>query len=172
MTSRTLAMPNTQRGATLIVALIMLLLIAIIGVASMQSTTMQERMAGNMRDQNIAFQAAEAGLRDREAWLESLTARPSLRAWLLTRGGLDLTTTFPFGAAGVVEFGDAGTVDLSQVLADPTMVMEEMEFIPDSLVQGYDPGRGRDFYRVISAGAGQTDNSESVLETTYAKRFD
>jgi len=41
----------------------MLLLLTIIGAAAMRDTNLQERMAGNMRDHNLAFQAAEAALR-------------------------------------------------------------------------------------------------------------
>lgn len=57
---------NSQRGATLIIALIMLLLLTIIGLSSMRGTSLQESMAGNMRDSNLALQAAEAGLRKGE----------------------------------------------------------------------------------------------------------
>ncbi len=54
---------SRQRGAVLLVALIMLLLLTILGAAAMRDTNLQERMAGNMRDHNLAFQAAEAALR-------------------------------------------------------------------------------------------------------------
>ncbi|EWC40216.1 pilus assembly protein PilX [Pseudomonas stutzeri] len=54
---------SSQRGAVLLVSLIMLLLLTILGAAAMRDTNLQERMAGNMRDQNLAFQAAEAALR-------------------------------------------------------------------------------------------------------------
>jgi len=53
----------SQRGAVLLVALIMLLLLTILGIAAMRDTNLQEKMAGNMRDHNLALQAAEAGLR-------------------------------------------------------------------------------------------------------------
>ena len=55
--------PSKQKGAVLLVALIMLLLLTVIGVAAMRDTNLQERMAGNMRDHALAFQAAEAALR-------------------------------------------------------------------------------------------------------------
>ena len=58
---------KNQSGAILIVSLIMLLLITIIGVTGSQVTGLEEKMAGNMRDQNSAFQSAEAGLRAGEA---------------------------------------------------------------------------------------------------------
>lgn len=54
---------DKEQGAALIVALIMLVIMALLGVAAMQNTTMEERMAGNVRQQYRAFQAAEAGLR-------------------------------------------------------------------------------------------------------------
>lgn len=60
-------MRRNESGAALIVALIMLLLISIVGVSAMQTTTMEEKMAGNLRDRHVAFQAAEAALRQGEA---------------------------------------------------------------------------------------------------------
>jgi type IV pilus assembly protein PilX len=55
-----------QSGAVLIISLIMLLLLTLIGSSSIQTTTLEEKMAGNIRDQNIAFQAAESAIRDAE----------------------------------------------------------------------------------------------------------
>jgi type IV pilus assembly protein PilX len=52
-----------QKGAVLFVGLMILVLLALIGVAGMQGTILQERMSGNYRTQNVAFQNAEAGLR-------------------------------------------------------------------------------------------------------------
>ena len=53
----------TQKGAVLVVSLIILLLMTLVGVTAMQVGTVQEKMASNLREQNIAFQAAEAALR-------------------------------------------------------------------------------------------------------------
>ncbi len=61
---------NNQRGAILIIALIMLLLLTIIGLSSMRGTSLQESMAGNLRDSNLAFQAAEAALRQGEGMVD------------------------------------------------------------------------------------------------------
>ncbi len=55
-----------QQGAVLVVGLIMLLVMTLIGLSAMRSTILEEKMAGNFRDSNIAFQAAEAALRDGE----------------------------------------------------------------------------------------------------------
>jgi len=64
--------PGRERGAILIIALMFLVLLTIVGVASISSTTLEEKMAGNMREQVNAFQAAESALRDAEIDLETL----------------------------------------------------------------------------------------------------
>ena len=55
-----------QTGSALIIGLTIMLLMLILGTAGMKTTIMEERMAGNSRDYNNAFQAAEAGLLDGE----------------------------------------------------------------------------------------------------------
>ena len=62
--------PSKQQGAALAVSLIILLLMTLIAVTGMQTTTLEEKMAGNSRDRNLAFQAAESALRQGETWLE------------------------------------------------------------------------------------------------------
>jgi len=65
-----------ENGSALIIALVMLLLMTLIGITAMQTTVMQERMAGNIRDRNIAFEAAEGALRVGEAMAMDATTGP------------------------------------------------------------------------------------------------
>ncbi|MCY1395142.1 hypothetical protein D9M71_100710 [compost metagenome] len=62
---KTLAQPplNSQNGMALVVCLVFLLLLTLIGVASMQNATLQERMAGSVKLRNQSFQLAEDALR-------------------------------------------------------------------------------------------------------------
>ncbi|MFQ5642393.1 MAG: PilX N-terminal domain-containing pilus assembly protein [Thiogranum sp.] len=60
---------NSQRGAVLAVSLLILLVMTIIGIASMGSTTLQEKMANNNAQRQIALQAAEVALRAGETFL-------------------------------------------------------------------------------------------------------
>jgi type IV pilus assembly protein PilX len=55
---------HRQRGAVLVISLLFLVILTILGVTAMTTTTFEERMAGNTRDVGLAFQAAEAALRD------------------------------------------------------------------------------------------------------------
>ncbi len=61
-----------QSGAVLAISLVMLLLLTLIGITGTQVTGLEEKMAGNSRDQNLAFQSAEAALRAGEAKIETL----------------------------------------------------------------------------------------------------
>ena len=65
---------NHKEGAVLIISLIMLLLLTIIGVTAIQTNSLEEKMAGNMRDQNLAFQAAESALRVGETETATIAA--------------------------------------------------------------------------------------------------
>jgi Tfp pilus assembly protein PilX len=57
-----------EQGAILFAALIILLVMTLIGVAGMQGSMMDERMAGNYKETQRAFLGAEAGLRLGEAY--------------------------------------------------------------------------------------------------------
>jgi len=75
--TRLASCPRKQRGTILFVSLIILLLLTILGVTAMSNVTMEERMAGNLRDGDLATQAAEAALRSGEAWLTATVAEPA-----------------------------------------------------------------------------------------------
>lgn len=64
-----------QRGAALYVALMILILLALLGIAGMQVAGLQERMAANYLGVNQAFQTAEADLRLRECYIEGVVNR-------------------------------------------------------------------------------------------------
>ena len=63
-----------QRGAVLIVSLIFLLIVTLIAVGSMRDTILEEKMAGNTRDRNLAFQSAESGVREAEQFIEGISS--------------------------------------------------------------------------------------------------
>lgn len=62
-----MAKPRQERGVALIVSMILLVLITMVGLASLRGVVLEEKMAANFYDRSLAFQAAEAGLRAGEA---------------------------------------------------------------------------------------------------------
>ena len=59
---QTSSLPGNQRGATLFVALIMLVLISLIGVTALKSASVVERMSSNDYEKNRTFQASESAV--------------------------------------------------------------------------------------------------------------
>lgn len=57
---------RSQQGASLLIALIMLILITLLAVSSIQESTLQTRITGNLLEEKNLLAAAEAGLRDAE----------------------------------------------------------------------------------------------------------
>lgn len=79
---------SCQSGAALITSLIFLTVLTILGMSTLGTALLESRMAGNARDKNLAFQAAEIGLRDAESYI-----RFSGRISGLTDVEYDTTTT-------------------------------------------------------------------------------
>ncbi len=53
---------SKQRGVVLVISLLLLLILTVIGIGLMNSTMMQERMAGNVRTQVLSFEQASGGV--------------------------------------------------------------------------------------------------------------
>lgn len=66
-----------QRGASLVVSLILLLMMTVLGLAVLRNTTLEERMSANMLDRTFQFQAAESALREGEALTDTGVTVPS-----------------------------------------------------------------------------------------------
>ena len=68
--ARTFRFDHAERGSALIVGLIFLVLITLIGITAMSSTVLQERMTGGQRNESLAFNGSESGLRgtERDVW--------------------------------------------------------------------------------------------------------
>jgi type IV pilus assembly protein PilX len=62
-----LARSRAQRGVALVVALILLVVATLLGLAASRGTIMQERMSANSYDRSLAFQRSEAALRAAES---------------------------------------------------------------------------------------------------------
>lgn len=57
-----------QQGISLVVVLLFLVIMMGLGTTAIRTATIEEKLSGNERDQQIAFEAAEAALRDGERY--------------------------------------------------------------------------------------------------------
>jgi Tfp pilus assembly protein PilX len=63
--------PSSQKGATLIIALILLVLIMTLGIAAFNSSKVQFKLAGNLQFEEIAMNNAETAVAAAEGWLST-----------------------------------------------------------------------------------------------------
>ncbi|MDN3517456.1 PilX N-terminal domain-containing pilus assembly protein [Aquisalimonas lutea] len=174
-TGSRLANTGNQDGAILIVSLILLMVLTLIGVAGMQSTTMQERMAANTRDTNVAMQAAEAALRDAEEFLDNN---------LPPTGDFDgsdglyhfsSSSTRPPDWQDDSAFSDANSreyqgTDLHGISEQPHYFIEELPRVrcAGSSAEAGAPGGGLPrAFRVTALGVGGNENTRSILQSTF-----
>lgn len=132
-----------QSGAVLAMALIFLLLLTIIGISAITTTTLQEKMSGNMQDRNLAFQAAEAALRDGERHIDNVINAGTTFNTNCNNGlcvpALATATTIenPVWSSGVVDWSNGSTTSvqygavtghtqLPGVSAQPRYIIEKL----------------------------------------------
>jgi type IV pilus assembly protein PilX len=65
---------SLQRGVALPVALVLLVVVTLVGFAAIRETILQQKMAANFYDREIAFQANEAAVRQAEAAIRNATS--------------------------------------------------------------------------------------------------
>lgn len=156
---------KNQSGMVLITGLIFLLLMTILGMTSVQTTTLDERMASNLNDRNRAFQAAEIALRQAENQIMTI-ASPF---------NLSTTTVAPDPN------DDDGWTDEIAVDEDNENDMIDPVTVPDVVAQPVyviqcfnadDPACGISRYRVTARGQGAIATSVVVLETIVARPID
>ena len=145
-----------QQGVVLVIALIMLMLVTLVTVSSMTVNVQQEKMAGNVRDRDLAFQAGESAVlyclnkvKSDAAWItankKTPTVAPTATHWdaaatWTTSGGATGSTTVPMGG---------GTTRLASA---PLCIVEDIS---------------GGSYRVTGRGVGGSGDAIVMLQATY-----
>lgn len=173
---------RSQRGAVLIVGLVMVLLITIIGLSAIRGTGLQENMAGNMRDRNIAFQAAESGLRFGES-IVSIRVK-TLPAFNCTNGLCRDQEVNPsnsvryWGSAQWESTATEVSLGLKSVAEEPRVILEELDSDMGSCAasEGSAIGTGSLAmsgdcipYRITALGYGADANTQVIVQSAYKR---
>jgi type IV pilus assembly protein PilX len=157
--------------------MIILLIMTIVGVSSMQTTTLEERMAGNMRDQNLAFQSAEAALIEGENFL-----LPQNNVLIITDGteGIHDRNAAPNVFDPDTWANDAksrGAISLNDD-QNARWFIEKIGDVSKSTGKDltFDPGgnknKGGDVvgYRVVAIGEGPSGNAQAILSSYFGRK--
>ncbi len=173
------ARPTLQQGVVLITALVILMAMTLVALTTMTSSSLEERMAGNMKDREIAFQAAEAALRYGERLAQAGISTASFNT--ACTGGYcnhDLQA-----AATYDEYWTDSTLDVwndnnkhlsynitfAEVSTRPKLIIEYMGKQIQNFSVGPDPSDPA-IYRITALGTGRSNYSRVMLQSTYVKQ--
>jgi type IV pilus assembly protein PilX len=182
-----------QRGTVLVVGLLILVVMMLLGLNSMQTSVLEELMAGQSKQQNTAFHAAEAGMQAALSYLAALRKPP-----MVTASG----TAHVWPGCQVVDTScDSTNADFIAFWKnfDPDTQRDEIEGKPMSVLDGVDSimkpkevephfviesryaqplefedaakRKGYHFFTVAAAGFDPGINSGAVLQSTITKLF-
>ncbi len=188
---------ETQRGVVLVIALVFLVMITMLALTVMRGNITEEKIAGNSRDWNQAFQAAEAALRDgeKDIWMGTrivgatgfstdcndglcLPQTDGSPIWMDMESsgdsgwmkGEDSSTSVAYGAYTTPSPGQ-----IDRVSKQPRYFIEAVGKAGDSLKQknGYNDPGNQYAYRVtargfgVSADASGAPIARAALQTMY-----
>lgn len=167
-----------QKGAALVISLILLLMLSLIGLAAMRSTTMQEKMSGAMADKNRAFQAAETALRTGEEKLENVVAPNFSDAGWYDYGDAQTRPDWKDKASDASEIGD-GVITYSGSINWNNEPQYYIERLPPVVQEGGHGGslsvgdgtamEEYELFRVVARGFGNNSNSVVVVQSVYRR---
>ena len=163
--------PSPQRGAALLTVLLLLLIMTLLGLASLRSGLLEERMTGNLYDRGIGFQTAEAALREAEA---ALVALPRPIPAFTGVGGLyplPVADATPRWIDGATVWRNAADLGGASTAVRARFIIEEMGPAPTWIgcdrVVPMDPScmTGRFRITAVSQAAGR---AQVMLQSNYA----
>lgn len=168
-----------QQGAVLIVSLIFLLVITMLAVGSMQNTMLEEKMAGNASDRNLAFQSTESAVREAEVFIEGIVSLGNFG----DAGGLRARTAVEPGFYDQATWGDKNnfieaTTDFGSY-DEPRYFIKHLTTVAGTEgslnMSGYGDNKGTGdvtIFRITARGTGASaDSAEVILRTQYGRIF-
>ncbi|MHB0777336.1 pilus assembly PilX family protein [Halomonas sp. WWR20] len=174
-----------QRGVALLVTLVLIALLALLAFSGSETTRLQQRLARNDQSGEIAFQAAEAALREA---LHEIESAPQLAGFCLNnikRYTIDSTGKFYDDNNAAIEaalkqgvtvdflLGDGQGVKLSIVPRYVISCINEETIegytATTSMVEGQNETAANDyhFFRIYAQGFGPAGDISRIIEARY-----
>lgn len=159
-----------QRGVTLVVALIFLAVLALLGATAAQNSVLEERMAGNTRDRDLAFQAAEAALEDAEMNIATLRTQMGASPGLVIADSCTVPSTPP---CYLSHGNDAAYWTNTFVwnvtnARNPTQVLNQVVAQPQYMIERMPGGAGGlETYRATARGVGKSAGAVAITQSVF-----
>lgn len=168
-----------QRGMTLLVGLVMLVLLSLLAIYGARTVIMENIMARNTRDRDLAFQSAEAAMRDAESRIAAYDASfsgtgliPTLAADMPTKTTVDYwLNTYGWDNDNTIEMRDTDGSYSGTLSSLPRYVVERL---PDISTGNACPSSSATYdrrrYRVTAMAVGRSADTRVMLQSEY--RYD
>lgn len=167
-----------QNGATLFTALIFLIMLSLLGLNAAQMSGLEEKMAGNARNRDLAFQAAEAALNFAAQNLTTYStqvAQPggtnpgALPAGLRQFNNCLPNTVGYWNGNGANDC--SGTSQsfswVSTTTITPTFTLQKVDSQPRFVVDRLSDVGATQRYRVTARGVGGDSNAVVILQAMF-----
>lgn len=170
---------NRQRGAVLLVCMIVLLMLTLIGLSGARGVILQEKMTFASKDAQLALQVAETSVRAAEAEIEALVLP---EAGFDGSGHLHPGGNAPADLLAESTWDNAAELDALLTMGgkdfDGQYIIEragQLEDTPTDQGGGYGQGGATSqpsahVYRIVARGRGLA-GTERIIVTHYGKRF-
>ena len=167
-----------QSGSVLIISLIVMLVLTILGVSGMKSAVLEEKMAGNVRNTHLAF---EATLREAEQYIEDNIVSVNNfdtdgSDGLYDKSQQKLWNNINWDSSDSIEYTNFDTS--YSVKTPPRYVIEHLATNQDNLdtlnLDNYGQGTGAgrvELFLITARATGSSGNNIVLLQATYGKRL-
>ncbi|HUX73966.1 MAG TPA: PilX N-terminal domain-containing pilus assembly protein [Steroidobacteraceae bacterium] len=162
---------DQQRGMVLITTLLLLIVVTILALGMFHSFGLDEKIAGNLRDKQLALHAAESAQQYAEFWLSngnvgsSVTCNSmvSYTVGQVCSNPLTNVTAVPW-LGGAVPVGVSYTPPTLGVTDTTTMSQQPVYYIANL---GSPPSGNGTIYQIDAVGYGGSANTTAIVESTY-----
>jgi hypothetical protein len=124
---------KNENGSVIVVAMIILALLTVLGIASTNTSTLEVRIATNSQDHQLDFYVADSGWKDAAMFLEDQSSVPS---WINGQG----TIVKNFGSDGNTYTGEPPAPDFTALTPDSLHDGDGIDNDGDGDTDGADPG--------------------------------
>lgn len=170
-------MNRKQDGATLLICLIILVLVTLIGLTTMKSAALQEKMSGGNSDKTLAFQAAEMTLRDVEQHIRAnissvsgFVAGCDAGLCLAPSDGTLMGDQVDWSSSKVAVYGaGSGATAIGGVARQPRYIIELLSEMQPPLGYSVKASSTGTAYRITALGYGRQDTTVVMLQSTFYK---
>lgn len=184
---------TNEGGFVLVTALMFLVALTVLGMSTMGTNTLEERLAGYFQDRQLAFESAEAALREAERDLLfgsraisgemgfttgcssdglCLPEADGTPVWVDLQEANDSGWMKGTGTSKSVKYGTyskPASAALVRVAQQPRYVIEVLTVVPAGTSQkvGFAPKASSFVYRVTAVGFGRRVSTRVVLQAMY-----